>query len=86
MRIAFTQCFSPLLANTIDTSLGTCEQSRGTNDYFDTAHVAFEHQFTIMGSLSGLSVAYLPAVIFQHIGEDASAYILNNFSRPWDTL
>lgn len=53
------------------------------NDIFDPSHVAFEHLFTIMVSLSGLSIAYLPAVLFTHIGEDESAYILNNISRPW---
>jgi len=37
-----------------------------------------------MAYASGLSVAYLPAVIFEHIGEDLSAYSLNGYSRPWD--
>jgi hypothetical protein len=29
-------------------------------------------------------MAYLPAVLFEHIGEDISAYKLNGFERPWE--
>jgi hypothetical protein len=29
-------------------------------------------------------MAWLPAVLFEHIGEDVSAYSLNQAERPWD--
>ena len=53
------------------------------NAIFDEFDEAFEHIFSLLGYISGLNVAYLPAVTFRHIGE-VSAYILNNFTRPWE--
>jgi hypothetical protein len=86
IRMSLNRCFSPFWPNAAEPTVQTCTQSRGVNNYFDVKHVSFEHQFTIMSSLSGLSVAYLPAVVFAHTGENTSAYTLNNFSRPWDKL
>lgn len=43
----------------------------------------FEQEFSAIAFGSGLHVAYLPALVFRHIGQ-TSAYLLANASRPWD--
>ena len=53
-------------------------------DYmFDENHEAFEHKFSLIGLIAGVNIAYLPAVVLHHIG-NISAYVLNNFTRPWE--
>jgi hypothetical protein len=58
-------------------------KDRHNNHLFDETDDAFEHIFSSFGYVAGLSAAWLPAVTFHHIG-DVSAYILNNFTRPWE--
>ena len=50
---------------------------------FHESDEAFEHLFSLVGHIAGLNAAFLPAVTFLHIG-DVSAYVLNNFTRPWE--
>jgi hypothetical protein len=42
-------------------------------------------RFSIAAHASGLDVAFLPGVFFEHTGEKVSAYRLNGFSRAWDS-
>ena len=60
----------------------------GRNDSNDVSFsVAYRYMCVrVVGSIAGLNVAYLPAVMFLHIGEEESAYTLNNFTRPWHSL
>ena len=44
----------------------------------------FEQRFSMSTLAAGLEVAYLPMVVFTHIG-DISAYQLNQVRRPFDT-
>ncbi len=44
----------------------------------------FEQRFSVSTLAAGLEVAYLPMVVFTHIG-DVSAYKLNQIQRPFDT-
>lgn len=54
------------------------------NDHiFDESDEAFEHLFSLVAHVAGLNAAFLPAETFLHIG-DVSAYVLNNFTRPWE--
>ena len=51
---------------------------------FNEDSALFEQQFSLMTWFTGLQMGFLPAVIFQHIG-DVSSYVLNNVTkRPWD--
>lgn len=52
--------------------------------YFNPDDMSFEHEFSLSIHMLGLSIAYLPSLFFEHIGEKASAYVLNNSSRIWD--
>ena len=42
----------------------------------------FEHRFSSLGYAAGVSIGYLPSILFEHIG-DVSAYD-SQFKRPWD--
>lgn len=54
-----------------------------TTDFFDVHENGFEIKFSISGHAAGLSVGYLPMILFKHIGQE-SAYQLNGFTRIWD--
>jgi glycosyltransferase involved in cell wall biosynthesis len=49
---------------------------------YDENDKLFEHRFSSLGYAAGVSIGYLPAVLFEHIG-DVSAYE-RQFKRPWD--
>ena len=56
---------------------------RGSSHMFDTDDTLFEQRFAVTGLAAGLTMAYLPALFFEHTG-DVSAYSLNDRHRPWD--
>ena len=56
---------------------------RGSSHMFDTDDTLFEQRFAVTGFAAGLTMAYLPALLFEHTG-DVSAYSLNDRHRPWD--
>ena len=64
--------------------VGVDGEKSGHGSYFLTGDNSFEHEFSLSVHMLGLSVAHLPTVYFEHIGEKASAYVLNNSSRVWD--
>lgn len=79
----------------ITESLHNCSKSNdesrvGTRDpyiwanYFSETDDAFEQQFSVRAHGCGVHMAYLHAVLFQHIGSEVSAYKLNGVSRPWE--
>lgn len=51
---------------------------------FNEADPHFEQRFAVSALMAGLTMAYLPAVAFAHIGHEQSAYALNNFTRRFD--
>jgi len=51
---------------------------------FNSTDPRFEQSLSLKLFASGVAVAYLPQLNFQHVGVDVSAYVLNNASRPWD--
>lgn len=53
---------------------------------FDEHDSAFEHAFSLQCYVAGLSAAYMPLAAFLHIGEENSAYVLNNEERYWDNM
>ena len=54
------------------------------NEIFTETEVLFEHKFSTLCHAAGLQMAYLPSLLFEHIGGDVSAYVLNGVHRPWD--
>ena len=55
-----------------------------SNFLLHTRQYAYKSRFSIAAHASGLDVAFLPGVFFEHTGEKLSAYKLNGFSRAWD--
>jgi hypothetical protein len=51
---------------------------------FDEADILFEQRWSVSAHAAQLHMAYLPALVFEHIGTEQSAYELNNYKRPWD--
>lgn len=51
---------------------------------FNETNKVFEHQFSFVAWSERLQMAYFPGVFFEHIGDDISAYELNDIRRPWD--
>ena len=61
------------------------DNSAATSYYiFDEEDKSFEHAYSIGAHMLGLNVGHLPMMLFEHIGEKMSAYVLNNQSRVWD--
>jgi hypothetical protein len=50
---------------------------------FDETDPHFERRFSVTGLMAGLRMAFLPAVVFGHIGKE-SAYVINNNRRDFD--
>jgi hypothetical protein len=55
-----------------------------TIEVFEESDRLFEQRFSATALAAGLRMAYLPALLFEHTGEDVSAYVLNEMKRPWD--
>jgi hypothetical protein len=54
-----------------------------TTDPMSVTDSLFEQRFSTTTLAAGLDMAYLPMVVFTHIG-DISAYKLNQVQRPFD--
>ena len=68
--------------NAIKTMMNLCLNSKDKN-FFNENEKLFEHRFSALGYAAGVSIGFLPSVLFEHIG-DVSAYKLSHFKRPWD--
>lgn len=51
-------------------------------DRFDENDLSFEWRFSILAYVNGLHMAYLPLLLWKHIG-DISAYAISGSKRPW---
>jgi hypothetical protein len=51
---------------------------------FDTNDRRFEQSISLKLASLGARTAYLPRMTVRHLGTEASAYELNNMTRPWD--
>jgi len=58
--------------------------SSGTTGLFADWDRHFEQRFSVSGFAAGLSMAFLPSATFAHVGNDESAYVLNDQRRRHD--
>lgn len=73
----------------IRAEMALCQDTRNmkyVDDEFEDGNTAFEHTYTALGLAAGLTMAYLPLLLFKHIGDDISAYDLNNVERPYKNI
>ena len=68
--------------NSIKKMMNLCLNSQNMK-LFNEDEKLFEHRFSALGYAAGVSIGYLPSVLFEHTG-DVSAYKLSHVKRPWD--